>query len=906
MNLNQLRMSNIKKYKKMVYGMNLNNQMIIIDGEIVTQEISYIKYNVVRKVYAIKYKRSNKFYNYPLYRIKHLKNPTVVSPNDYKFYFNNKLLEEIKNVYEFKVDNFSYYHVVFNNNSFKDFKSEELKKISKDSYDAIEYMKEVANITSLMAEGGKKILCEQMEKIKIDSLDTALANYLNLSSDLSSGNTLETLIFPFGCNSSQYEAVENAIYNKVSVIEGPPGTGKTQTILNIIANIIIRNMNCQVVSNNNAAIENIVEKLKKYNLDFFTALLGKSENKKMFIKEQNPIIPNFDDINISIEELSKNITDINLIVKQVYKAKKELAKLIQYKNEIELEFQYFKELIKSRKIELIDINKYNKSKIKLLWNEIICIDKLSFFDKLKYVFLYKTGTFKFYKNDIDIIVKSLQNIVYMNDIDELNLKIKEKEEFINLNKNAEDKFIKWSMDYFKKYLFIKYKDERKKYSQKEIWSKGDEFLRDYPVILSTTYSSRNTLNNDFKFDYIIMDESSQIDLVTGTLALSSAKCAVIIGDEKQLTNVVKDNIKRDVNKIFNKYNLEKNYSYSLNSFLTSVKNTIIGIPSKMLVEHYRCHPKIINFCNKEFYNNELVIMTKDSGENDVIKVIRTNKGNHSRDYTSQRQIDIIKDFIQNLTDEEIGVITPYNNQIELFKENIENVEVSTVHKFQGREKDTIIISTVDDKISDFVGDPKILNVAISRAKKHLYFIVTGNGINNPIINDFIDYVNYNNMEIENSKIYSSFDLLYSQYDFERLMFFKKRNRILKYDSENIIFYLIDKILKDYNSLNFHFHYSLNDLIKDKSLLDENESKYCSHKNTHLDFLIFNNNGKRPILAIEVDGYKSHKRGTKQYERDLLKDSILKKYDIPLIRLKTNGSSEESKIRKKLDEIMKVE
>ena len=42
MNLNQLRMSNIKKYKKMVYGMNLNNQMIIIDGEIVTQEISYI------------------------------------------------------------------------------------------------------------------------------------------------------------------------------------------------------------------------------------------------------------------------------------------------------------------------------------------------------------------------------------------------------------------------------------------------------------------------------------------------------------------------------------------------------------------------------------------------------------------------------------------------------------------------------------------------------------------------------------------------------------------------------------------------------------------------------------------------------------------------------------------------
>ncbi len=42
----------------------------------------------------------------------------------------------------------------------------------------------------------------------------------------------------------------------------------------------------------------------------------------------------------------------------------------------------------------------------------------------------------------------------------------------------------------------------------------------------------------------------------------------------------------------------------------------------MLKEHYRCPPKIINFCNKKFYNNELVIMTEDKDEQDVIKVIK--------------------------------------------------------------------------------------------------------------------------------------------------------------------------------------------------------------------------------------------------------------------------------------------
>ena len=119
-----------------------------------------------------------------------------------------------------------------------------------------------------------------------------------------------------------------------------------------------------------------------------------------------------------------------------------------------------------------------------------------------------------------------------------------------------------------------------------------------------------------------MDESSQIDVVTGTLALSSAKYAVVIGDEKQLPNVIPNNVSNETNKIFNEYNLDKCYSYSLNSFLSSVKNAIPNVQNKMLVEHYRCHPKIINFCNKKFYNNQLVIMTKDDGEDEVIKVIK--------------------------------------------------------------------------------------------------------------------------------------------------------------------------------------------------------------------------------------------------------------------------------------------
>ena len=54
--------------------------------------------------------------------------------------------------------------------------------------------------------------------------------------------------------------------------------------------------------------------------------------------------------------------------------------------------------------------------------------------------------------------------------------------------------------------------------------------------------------------------------------------------------------------------------------------------------------------------------------------------------------------------------------------------------------------------------------------------------------------------------------------------------------------------------------------------------------------------------IEVDGYKYHKKYNKQKERDILKNNILSKYNIPLIRLTTNGSREKDIIINKLNNI----
>ncbi len=61
--------------------------------------------------------------------------------------------------------------------------------------------------------------------------------------------------------------------------------------------------------------------------------------------------------------------------------------------------------------------------------------------------------------------------------------------------------------------------------------------------------------------------------------------------------------------------------------------------------------------------------------------------------------------------------------------------------------------------------------------------------------------------------------------------------------------------------------------------------------THTDFVIFNKMDKIPLLVVEVDGYAFHANNPKQLERDKMRDAILGKYDIPILRIRTNESGE---------------
>lgn len=894
--------------------MNIEKYLILLrdkDGKFRDRSKDIETYKDYGKVIKVKFYNNENLYTYTKNNFKIFTNPLNI---ENKIEFNLGNLYNINKILKFDL----YYKIFFNDNSTKVTSIKSLQyNSSKNNNNIFDYFKEIANIVSIKTEDGEALLNRAYQKILFVEKWTALYSYLNPSIKPKDKEFNSILIFPFGINQSQYQAVKNAMENQISVIEGPPGTGKTQTILNIIANLIYNGKSVAVVSNNNSATANVFEKLKQFDFDYICATLGKKENKENFIQNQNGLYPNFEyNENDKIEANPNKNKELIEQLEEFFNLQNNIAINKNILSELKIEIEHF---IKQENIsnlpKIRNIKSLNSQKIMNIKIRLEEFKRVGIFLKLKLILLYGIGDFKFYKKSINEIINVYDKIYYTLKEKELNEAIeKDSKRFELLSKNNIIETLKNnSISILRTYLKNKYKNkkERKIFTLEDLNKKSEKFILEYPVIFSTTYSIGKCLNKDFKFDYLIIDEASQVDLITGALALYNAKNAVIVGDRKQLPNVIPTDSLSKIEELSKKYNIASNYDYVKQSFLTSIIESLNYVNKVLLKEHYRCHPKIINFCNKKFYNNELVILTEDKGEEDVMKVYITVKGSHARGHYNQRQIDIIDKEImpelkQKLSVDEIGIVSPYNEQKIRLQDaiNNENIQIDTVHKYQGREKDAIIITTVNNKISEFIDDPKMLNVAITRSKRFLRLVVSrdicekdGN------INDLVKYIKYNNFEVIESNIKSIFDLLYKENRLARLQYLKNKKRISLFDSENIAYNEIENILKNnYNNLGIITHIPLFRILENKNLLNKDELKYASHEWTHIDFVIYNKMDKKPSLAIEVDGYTFHKKSTAQSQRDELKNEILKKYNIPLIRLSTIGSDEKNIIKSKLDEL----
>src|SRR4029077_8848844 len=88
--------------------------------------------------------------------------------------------------------------------------------------------------------------------------------------------------------------------------------------------------------------------------------------------------------------------------------------------------------------------------------------------------------------------------------------------------------------------------------------------------------------------------------------------------------------------------------------------------------------------------------------------------------------DLVRSFLrdQRIKPESIGVVSPFRAQVVLLRQMLAGtgVAVDTVERFQGGERDIMILSFVRSRGTGFVFDDRRLNVAITRARRKLVLV----------------------------------------------------------------------------------------------------------------------------------------------------------------------------------------
>lgn len=240
-----------------------------------------------------------------------------------------------------------------------------------------------------------------------------------------------------------------------------------------------------------------------------------------------------------------------------------------------------------------------------------------------------------------------------------------------------------------------------------------------------------------EFDLALVDEATQAIEPLALLAFLRAPKVVLAGDHKQLPPTVLSQKAQEAG-------LGRSlFERLLDEYGESVK--------RMLREQYRMSTAIMHFPSAEMYAGELRAhpSVADRTLGDLVdatalrappvlfidtagKGFDEEKKEGDESLFNEGEAALVAARARELLTcgvppEELAIISPYRAQAALLRERVQvaGVEIDTVDAFQGREKEAILLSLVrsnPDGSLGFLTDLRRMNVAITRAKRHLFVV----------------------------------------------------------------------------------------------------------------------------------------------------------------------------------------
>jgi superfamily I DNA and/or RNA helicase len=515
------------------------------------------------------------------------------------------------------------------------------------------------------------------------------------------------VLYDKNVNIDQLRTIYNSLKYPVTYVQGPPGTGKTQTILNIVVNCLTNNKTLLISSNNNIPIDGIRDKLylgtyKNKKILFPVIRLG---NKKCVAEALQKIRELYE---FETTDVPKEGLLLNLKEKSNENNKRLLEKLKNYEDRIDLEqnLEFINGLLLKGNYWLLEQEK-KKAEERLKQIPLTTDDDVK-------------GIFEIIKDNHQL----LQYFYF---------------ESLRYIKRLKSK------DYSALIEILKIQDEERQVKEFNKWIAIDEnlekFTRVFPIILTTNISSRK-LGKSFKFDLLTIDEAGQCDVATSLIPISKCKNMVLIGDTNQLKPIVVLEEIRN-HKFMKQFEIDELYDYVNNSIL-SVYKRIDNISRDILLSyHYRCGRKIINYSNMRFYENKLNLTAiQNIGE---VKLLDVNNVNHKNKNSQIEEAREIVNYIKENKLNDVFIITPFRNQEEVINHYLDEAKISgeidssvscgTIHKVQGQENKTIIISTAISRETaprtyDWIkNNSQMINVGVTRAKEKLIVVTDKQAIN---------------------------------------------------------------------------------------------------------------------------------------------------------------------------------
>jgi intron-binding protein aquarius len=497
---------------------------------------------------------------------------------------------------------------------------------------------------------------------------------------------------------TQIEAIKSGMQPGLTIVIGPPGTGKTDVAVQIISNIYhnFPDQKTLIVTHSNQALNQLFEKIMALDIDERHLLrLGHGEESLETEKD----FSRYGRVNYVLSKRLNLLDEVERLKNSLEDVQCDSAAY-----SCESAGHFFANFVQSRWQEYIE-------KIK----ELKQIDQIeaqfpftSFFANASQP-LFKKKTFE---EDLEIARGCYR---YISNI------FKQLNEFraFELIRNGADRA---------EYLLVK---------EAKI------------IAMTCTHAAlkrRDLVKYNFKYDNILMEESAQILEIETFIPLllqnpdhnghNRLKRWIMIGDHHQLPPVIK-------NMTYQKYS---NMEQSL--FTRFVK---LGIPTVDLDAQGRCRSSLCdlfkwrykNLGSLEHVNAQTEFQQANAGFNYDYQLINV------EDFNNQGESEPQPYFYQNLAEaeyavalfmfmrltgypgEKISILTTYNGQKHLIRDVLKRrcssnpligqpKKISTVDKYQGQQNDYIILSLVKTKNIGHLRDVRRLIVAMSRARLGLY------------------------------------------------------------------------------------------------------------------------------------------------------------------------------------------